>query len=166
MSGPSEPLHAGGYKRRSARARAETFAGPNMTPMVDVVMVILIFFMASAALLGPEWFVRTNLPKLRVSAAGAGQAVPTRVEVVLEAAQGAEARADIRIDGEKRWMGVSLEACRGALASIVLERGTMDVVVLVEAGEQVAYEDVVSVHAACHALGITRVGLGKPEEKK
>jgi biopolymer transport protein ExbD len=63
-------------------------------------------------------------------------------------------------------MGLSPEDCRGVLASIVQARGSLDVVVLVEAGERVAYEDVVSVHAACHALGITRVGLGKPEEKK
>ena len=34
-----------------------------MTPMVDVTLVILIFFMASASILGHEWFLQTQLPK-------------------------------------------------------------------------------------------------------
>ena len=37
--------------------------GPNMTPMVDVVMVILIFFMTWMSFVGAEWFLRTALPK-------------------------------------------------------------------------------------------------------
>lgn len=31
--------------------------GPNLAPMVDVVLVILIFFMASIVFIGPEWFL-------------------------------------------------------------------------------------------------------------
>ena len=38
--------------------------GPNMTPMVDVTLVILIFFMASATIAGPEWFLRADLPEI------------------------------------------------------------------------------------------------------
>lgn len=34
-----------------------------MTPMVDVTLVILIFFMASASIAGHEWFLRTELPQ-------------------------------------------------------------------------------------------------------
>ena len=37
--------------------------GPNMTPMVDVVLVILIFFMAATTIAGQEWFLRTDLPE-------------------------------------------------------------------------------------------------------
>ncbi|MCW5755872.1 MAG: biopolymer transporter ExbD [Phycisphaeraceae bacterium] len=36
--------------------------GPNLAPMVDVVLVILIFFMASVAFVGPEWFLPAALP--------------------------------------------------------------------------------------------------------
>jgi len=39
-----------------------------MTPMVDVVMVILIFFMASAAFLGAEWFLKAAIPSKRGAA--------------------------------------------------------------------------------------------------
>lgn len=34
-----------------------------MTPMVDVVLVILIFFMAATTIAGQEWFLRTDLPE-------------------------------------------------------------------------------------------------------
>jgi len=53
----STPQPTSGFRRRHAGARAALHAGPNMTPMVDVVMVILVFFMASAAFVGPEWFL-------------------------------------------------------------------------------------------------------------
>jgi len=48
-------------KRRNVLDRGSRF-GPNMTPMVDVTLVILIFFMASATIAGPEWFLRAQLP--------------------------------------------------------------------------------------------------------
>ena len=53
----SKPL-----KRRNVLEVGSRF-GPNMTPMVDVTLVILIFFMASASILGHEWFLRADLPK-------------------------------------------------------------------------------------------------------
>tara|TARA_R110002073_G_scaffold336260_2_gene531546 strand:+ start:96711 stop:97211 length:501 start_codon:yes stop_codon:yes gene_type:complete len=49
-------------KRRNVLARSSRF-GPNMTPMVDVTLVILIFFMASASIGGLEWFLQAELPK-------------------------------------------------------------------------------------------------------
>jgi len=39
--------------------------GPNMTPMVDVVLVILIFFMAATTIAGQEWFLSADLPEQR-----------------------------------------------------------------------------------------------------
>lgn len=46
-----------GFRRRNAAVAASRHFGPNMTPMVDIVMVILIFFMAGSAFMGPEWFL-------------------------------------------------------------------------------------------------------------
>jgi len=50
-----------GWRRRDARTSYEAHVGPNMTPMVDVVMVILIFFMASTVILGPEMLLAAGL---------------------------------------------------------------------------------------------------------
>jgi biopolymer transport protein ExbD len=44
-------------------------AGPNMTPLVDVVMVILIFLMLAGSFVGAEHFLVSNLP---LSQTGAG----------------------------------------------------------------------------------------------
>lgn len=63
-----------GWRRRDARAIYEQHAGPNMTPMVDVVMVILIFFMASTVILGPELMLQAGLDRTRESRAGGGDA--------------------------------------------------------------------------------------------
>jgi biopolymer transport protein ExbD len=51
----------GGWRRRDARTAYDLHHGPNMTPMVDVVMVILIFFMASTVILGTEMLLAAGL---------------------------------------------------------------------------------------------------------
>jgi biopolymer transport protein ExbD len=48
-------------------------AGPNMTPLVDVVMVILIFLMMAGSFVGSEHFLVSNLP---ISQGGVGAVAP------------------------------------------------------------------------------------------
>ena len=48
-------------------------SGPNMTPLVDVVMVILIFLMLAGSFVGAEHFLVSNLP---FSEKGTGSAAP------------------------------------------------------------------------------------------
>ena len=48
-------------------------SGPNMTPLVDVVMVILIFLMLAGSFVGQEHFLVSNLP---FSEKGTGAAAP------------------------------------------------------------------------------------------
>ena len=55
--------------RRAAAVHYD--AGPNMTPLVDVVMVILIFFMIAGSFTGTTHFLLSNTP---ISATGAGGA--------------------------------------------------------------------------------------------
>ena len=57
-------MSRGAFRRRAALDVWSMNFGPSMTPMVDVVLVILIFFMASASFVGPEWFLRAALPVL------------------------------------------------------------------------------------------------------
>ena len=46
-------------------------SGPNMTPLVDVVMVILIFLMLTGSFAGSEHFLMSNLPLSDKGAGGA-----------------------------------------------------------------------------------------------
>src|SRR5438132_14403425 len=49
-------------------------SGPNMTPLVDVVMVILIFLMLAGSFAGAEHYLVSNLPYSQKG--GGGQAPP------------------------------------------------------------------------------------------
>lgn len=60
----------GRNKRRGVLKHAPVHVGPNMTPMVDVVMCILIFFMLGSSLVVPDFFLKSNTAA--VSKAGLG----------------------------------------------------------------------------------------------
>ncbi len=142
---------------RSARAMYEAYHGPNMTPMVDVVMVILIFFMASATILGPEWFLRSALP---VTAPGPPSDDPPTL-----------VRVQLGYDGVSR-VGVGDATPRALLFDEIEVRlrdevgrvGAERVIVAVDASPNAAYADIVRVHEWCAVLGITRVGLVPGDE--
>src|SRR5687768_3913994 len=51
-------------------------SGPNMTPLVDVVMVILIFLMLAGKFGANEWFLTSNLPIKKSGGAGEVQLKP------------------------------------------------------------------------------------------
>src|SRR6056297_968705 len=77
MSEMQPPTRSRPLRQRNIFAGRGRF-GPNMTPMVDVVLVILIFFMAATTIAGQEWFLRTDLPEQRDDAdAAAGFDLPT-----------------------------------------------------------------------------------------
>ena len=151
-----------GFRMRGALARHEMHFGPNMTPMVDVVMVILVFFMASTAFVGPEWFLRTALPAKPDEA----EAPETDAGLSLRLP---EARLTIRLyvrDGQTLVDGFGLRGATldeladaiEASASELIVAGEPPSVVL-EPGPGVAWGDVVRAHEACVAAGLTRVGL-------
>ncbi|MFK7759726.1 MAG: biopolymer transporter ExbD [Phycisphaerales bacterium] len=50
-----------GLRKRSVFDRSNQRTGLMMTPMVDVVLVILIFFMASTTIAGYEWFLQASI---------------------------------------------------------------------------------------------------------
>ena len=141
------------YRNRSARAMYESHVGPNMTPMVDVVMVILIFFMASAVVLGPEWFVPARLPKTDAVAPDAATTPPPRVVLTLTRDGSATV---IDANGTR----VQLGQLAGVLSNLTQSRFD-DAIILVQPEVDVPYEDVVRVHAACSEAGYRKVGLGR-----
>ncbi|MDX2148115.1 MAG: biopolymer transporter ExbD [Planctomycetota bacterium] len=85
------------WNERTALGTYELHHGPNMTPMVDVVMVILVFFMASAAILGPEWFLNAGLVRRSATAPPTSENLVT-VRVIMKPAPtpGSDASAEQR----------------------------------------------------------------------
>jgi biopolymer transport protein ExbD len=144
---------SGSYRRRNARALYDAHYGPNMTPMVDVVMVILIFFMASTAFLGPEWFLKTNLPVTGPAPAPA-DVQPTRLRIALSLN---DAGATVASVGES--IGMDLATLDTVLLETVERATAENTIVLVAPSPEVPYDDVVRLHETCARLGITKVGL-------
>jgi biopolymer transport protein ExbD len=155
-------MSAAPFRRRDALAVHDLHFGPNMTPMVDVVMVILIFFMASATFVGSEWFLKTALPKpgpvappkTETPENGELKLPPARFEVTLAV------EADGRVTGTCPAFGTvpvgQLEAKLKELA-----RGTKedDIILVIRSGPEVPYGEVIRAHDAAAAAGIVKVGL-------
>jgi biopolymer transport protein ExbD len=150
-----------GFRRRDALHSHSLHFGPNMTPMVDIVMVILIFFMASAAFLGGEWFLKAAIP----FQSGRGTNIakpndpnappPLRLDITLE------------VNDQGRTVVTFLELQKAPLdqflariAQFKSDKKAGDIEVVIRPSPRVAYPDVVRVHAACDEAGIYKVGIG------
>ena len=144
--------------RRALDAHGMHF-GPNMTPMVDVVMVILVFFMAATAVLGPEWFLRASAAQ--AGAERAGVALPeVRLRVRVEAEAVGAGTSGVLIDGfglERAPLGAFESAVRSAAPGVL--SGGEPPIVEISVGDGVRYEDAARVHAACAAAGLSRIEL-------
>jgi biopolymer transport protein ExbD len=151
------------FRRRSAMAVWEMHFGPNMTPMVDVVMVILIFYMASTSFIGSEWFLRTALPKEPAAAPRQDRSreaddpfsvPPAQFELTLR--RGAEGRT---VASGPAFGAVSLAELPSRLAELARGTGAEDLALVIRADGGVPYGDVVRAHDAATSAGITKVGL-------
>lgn len=145
-------------RARGALQRHQERFGPNMTPMIDIVLVILIFFMAGAAFLGQEWFIKSELLTRGTNAATADplQLPPTRI--TLRLFPGADGTPLVAMGSG----AYTLEQFAEEIRRFATGTETDKIVVLVEPEGAVTYEDVVRVHESCIAAGIERVGLVEP----
>jgi biopolymer transport protein ExbD len=131
-----------------------------MTPMVDIVMVILIFFMAATTFAGDEWFLRAGLLRDAPAAPAAAPAgdpftlPPVRLTIMLEVDDAGETIGS-GVGTER----VALEQLLGALAAFCDGAATGQIVLIIAADPAAPYRDVVRVHDAATALGITRIAM-------
>jgi len=143
-----------GFKQRGAQHSWQLHFGPNMTPMVDVVMVILIFFMASTALVGPEWLLRVGLaPDDREPSGFQLGPADLRLELAIEG-------------GVVVFTGLGAKAQPlGGLDAVVtssaaaLGPGIGQTRITIEAAGAVPYEAVIRVHDRLRAAGFERVAI-------
>jgi biopolymer transport protein ExbD len=137
-----------GFRNRSARALTEAHAGPNMTPMVDVVMVILIFFMASTAILGPEWFIKTALPTVRENPnATPNPDAPPPLRITLRTLDN---NTRVFFNDEP---DVAMNTLESRIKNDLSAKGP-DLVVIVTPEDSVPWEDVVKTFETLYKLGV------------
>ena len=154
--------------RKTALQVYEGHIGPNMTPMVDVVMVILIFFMASASILGPTWLLRSTLPP-NSAAVQPPKDELVRIRVQLENQGGNTLAKWTEAIGEAPAVpgaqsGSGLKVLQSRLGELSQSHVLSKIVVLIDPAATVAYADVVQVHSICQQLGIEKVGLASTEK--
>lgn len=152
-----------GFRRRDALHQHTQHYGPNMTPMVDVVMVILIFYMSVASFAGQEWFLRTALPKpATMTGIGGEQPPPEADPFALGAARFeitlfvSERRTLVRGQG---FDNVPIGELAASLRRLALGTSEADIVLIIRSEPGVPYGDVIRAHDAAAAANITQVGL-------
>ena len=139
------------------RAPGEWSFGPNMTPMVDVVLVILVFFMAGTAFIGDEWFLRSQVAPATSRGPQAPdpfELPPTRLEIVLDAGPGGTLGTGVGLEL------APLEDVLGALRTFAAGSAVDEIEVIVRPGPTVPWEDVVRVHEVSAEVGVSKIAIG------
>ena len=170
-------MNSPAFRRRRALDVASLHFGPNMTPMVDVVMVILVFFMVSAAFLGPEWLLGSLVPR-PAPVAGSGNTAqgsgagpkdadplattPVRFTIDLRRPTASPLEpAPEALQVLATGAGLTdapIEQIIDALKAKVGEKALVGVEILIRPGEGVPWGAVVRTHELCTKAGFVRVG--------
>ena len=118
---------------------------PNLAPMIDVILVLTIFFMCATKFSGDERTFELDLPD---AGSAASPAAPPRQEVVEVQAAGA-----VRLGAEE----IALEDLAARLEAL---RGTHpDLAVTIRGERAVPHGRMAEVYAACEAAGVRNVAI-------
>jgi biopolymer transport protein ExbD len=117
---------------------------PNLAPMIDVVLVLTIFFMCATKFSGDERKFDLDLPE-----AGNAAAVDGGQPEILEV----EASGGLRLAGE--------DVAAGDLASTLagLRQGRPDLAVMIRGENAVPHGRMAEVYEACRTAGVRRVAI-------
>jgi biopolymer transport protein ExbD len=161
-------------RRRGVLKKMSVNVGPNMTPMVDIVMCILIFFMLTTSIAAPNLFLKSNtaaiskeglgtmegdtkLPAVRMTIKLARQAGETWVSAFdnplmvmdkIGAGDGAHPNNDKIFE--------ILEARRKTISD--------EVQVLIAPDDKVPYQDVITIYDFCVKLKFKQVAFYPAKE--
>lgn len=128
-----------------------TLSQINVTPFVDVMLVLLVIFMVTAPMM--ETGVDVNLPEVADAPTLEGAQDPVVVSL--------SGKGEIRIG---RSLVPDLEKLAPALQQVLSKRKEKEV--FLEADRQVPYGDVVKVMAAIKQAGVEKLGMVAEEAKR
>ena len=126
------------------RLEADEEPAPNLAPMIDVILVLTIFFMCATKFSGDERKFDLDLPPADAAAAVDGSR-PEIVEV--------EAEGDVRLGGET----LAIEELRPRLAAI--REANPDVAVMIRGERAVPHGRMAEIYEACRGAGVRRVAI-------
>ncbi|MBX3378470.1 MAG: biopolymer transporter ExbD [Phycisphaeraceae bacterium] len=153
------------FRKRNALTMHDEHYAPNMTPMVDVVMVILVFFMASASVLGPEWLLKTALPPSKPTVVKVPEKI-TRIELLLTTKDGKNVLVTTRsASAIPTLVDSPIESIDAWLTAVTHDRSPKELAIVVRPRENVPYEAVVQMHEHCARIGVEKIGILDPTKQ-
>ncbi len=132
----------------SAGRQGDAMAEINVTPLVDVMLVLLVIFMVTAPLMEPESGVTVDLPQ------AVADDLPTPADTELRIVVDADRAVFLGGDRANRYTFEELPPKLRAIAE-----ANPDQPVYVEADGALPYRDVATLLAMAKAAGMPRVGL-------
>lgn len=140
-------------------------SGPNMTPLVDIVMVILIFLMLCGSFVGSEHFLVSNLP---ISQGGVGGVAAPPGFIPDEPI---EIRVDAKGEGKFAARAGKIQTDDAAVLSEQLRRMRLELnkagksdeqmQVKISPGKNVKYQELVKVYEAALSAGYKKVAFAR-----
>ena len=142
--------------------------GPNMTPMVDIVMCILIFFMLGSTFLSPELFLTSNMPAIEKglgTIAPDQKLPPVRMNIVMKLQQGGITTVSA-FDSAPMTMSkiddLDQQASLGILSFFEQKKAggiSNDVQIIIMPDRLVPYQDVITIYDYCAKAKFTQVAF-------
>jgi biopolymer transport protein ExbD len=157
--------------RRGILKHTQVHVGPNMTPMVDIVMCILIFFMLGTTLAVPELFLKSTTPAVDKEGLGSdpGSAKLPAVRMTIKLARttvGSKEVTAVTAFNEAPLVmndiGDTDHSLNEAiLARLAARRKTIsdDIQVLIVPEKNVPYQDVITIYDYCVRLEFKQVAF-------
>ena len=141
-------------------------SGPNMTPLVDVVMVILIFLMLAGSFGGAEHYLQSTTPIRKGGAGKVSDAIPDETDFRITV-DPLEDRFSARPDGmdviqDKATLtaGLTQKLAAFAAAGTPVDK----VQVIISPSRQIKYAYLIQVYEAALEAGFTKVAFEDPHD--
>lgn len=141
------------------RMRAAPHVGPNMTPMVDVVMVILIFFMLGSSFASPDWYLTNNTPAIKGGLKNVKVQKMPATRILIKLTQiGSHTRASIAAFQTEDLSGQLLKWLKTRKKAVGKAAGK-DIQVLISPANDVPYQQVITTYSDCVQAQYTHVAF-------
>lgn len=121
----------------------------NVTPLVDITLVLLIIMMVAAPIIANNPSIKVELPK----AANADETQKTTLALTLAKKSGGQPGFDLYLNGDKMDEG----RARGVIADLVNKNKDIQAVIAGDKG--IAYGDVMHIVDLVKSLGVTKFAM-------